>query len=133
MGTFGLAQALYLHRLIGVQESAAALRDAHHNARDLANVEFVVGRTEDVLAGLAEPATAVIVDPPRVGCRLGALTALLQLAPRRLVYVSCDASTLARDLRVLTDGGFTLRSVQPIDMFPQTYHVETVSLLTTSP
>jgi 23S rRNA (uracil1939-C5)-methyltransferase len=73
------------------------------------------------------------VDPPRIGCRSGALKALLQLAPRRLVYVSCDASTLARDLRVLTDGGFTLRSVQPIDMFPQTYHVETVSLLTGSP
>src|SRR5437763_8037556 len=132
VGTFGLALAPYVRRVIGVEESAAALRDARHNARDLDNVEFVAGRTEEVLAGLAEPATAVIVDPPRVGCRPGALTALLQLAPRRLVYVSCDASTLARDLRVLADGGFTLRSVQPIDMFPQTYHVETVSLLTRS-
>ena len=74
----------------------------------------------------------MIVDPPRIGCRPGALKALLQLAPRRLVYVSCDASTLARDLRILADGGFTLRSVQPVDMFPQTYHVETVSLLTSS-
>src|SRR5205085_11169844 len=114
--SFGLELALYVCRVIGVEESAAALRDAHHNARDLANVEFVAGRTEEVLAGLAEPATAAIVDPPRIGCRPGALKALLQLAPRRLVCVSCDASTLARDLRVLTDGGFTLRSVPPIDL-----------------
>jgi 23S rRNA (uracil1939-C5)-methyltransferase len=133
VGTFGLALAPYVRRVIGVEESAAALRDAHHNARKRANVEFVAGRTEEVLAGLAEPATAAIVDPPRIGCRPAALKALLQLAPRRLVYVSCDASTLARDLRVLADGGFTLCSVQPIDMFPQTYHAETVSLLTSSP
>jgi 23S rRNA (uracil1939-C5)-methyltransferase len=133
VGTFGLALAPYVRRVIGVEESAAALRDARYNARDLDNAEFVAGRTEEVLAGLAEPATAAIVDPPRIGCRPGALKALLQLAPRRLVYVSCDASTLARDLRVLADGGFTLRSVQPIDMFPQTYHAETVSLLTSSP
>jgi 23S rRNA (uracil1939-C5)-methyltransferase len=129
VGTFALALAPSVRRVIGVEESAAALRDARHNARDLANVEFVAGRTEEVLAGLVEPASAAIVDPPRSGCRPGALQALVQLAPRRLVYVSCDASTLARDLRVLTDGGFILQSVQPIDMFPQTYHVETVTLL----
>lgn len=130
VGTFGLALAPYVRRVVGVEESAAALKDARYNARDLANVEFLAGRTEEVLAALDEPATAAIVDPPRAGCRPGALEALLRLAPRRLAYVSCDAATLARDLRVLVDGGFTLRSVQPIDMFPQTYHVETVSLLT---
>ena len=130
VGTFGLALAPHVRRVIGVEESAAALKDARYNARDLANVEFLAGRTEEVLAALDEPATAAIVDPPRAGCRPGALEALLRLAPRRLAYVSCDAATLARDLRVLVDGGFTLRSVQPIDMFPQTYHVETVSLLT---
>lgn len=129
VGVFGLALAPYVRRVIGVEESAAALKDAAYNVRDLHNVEFVAGRTEEVLAALAEPADGVIVDPPRVGCRPGAIDALMRLAPRKLVYVSCDAASLARDLRLLVDGGFTLRSVQPVDMFPQTSHVETVTLL----
>jgi 23S rRNA (uracil1939-C5)-methyltransferase len=83
-----------------------------------------------VLPTLASQVSAVVVDPPRIGCRPGALEALLAMVPPRLIYVSCDATSLARDLRVLVDGGFVLRSVQPVDMFPQTYHVETVSLLT---
>ena len=130
VGTFGLALARHVRSVIGVEESAASLKDARHNARELANVEFVAGRTEDVLASLEEPVDAAIVDPPRAGCRPEALAALVRLAPRRLVYVSCEVATLARDLRVLVDGGFQLRLVQPIDMFPQTTHVETVSLLT---
>ncbi len=129
VGTFGLALAPLVRRVIGLEESAAALKDARYNARDLHNVEFVAGRAEEVLPALAEPAELVVVDPPRAGCRPDALAALLRLAPRKLVYVSCDAFTLARDLRVLLDGGFTLHSVQPVDMFPQTAHVETVSLL----
>jgi len=133
VGTFGLALASGVRRVIGVEESAAALKDARVNAADLDNVEFLIGRAEDVLASLAslaEPVDAVIVDPPRVGCRPGALDALLRLTPRKLVYVSCDPASLARDLRVLVDGGFALRAVQPVDMFPQTAHVETVALLT---
>ena len=130
VGVFGLTLAPLVRRVIGVEESAAALKDARHNARDLDNVEFLAGRTEEVLTTIHEPVTVAIVDPPRIGCRPAALEALLGLTLRRLVYVSCDASTLARDLRVLVDGGFTLQYVQPVDMFPQTYHVETVSLLT---
>jgi 23S rRNA (uracil1939-C5)-methyltransferase len=130
VGTFGLALASGVRRVIGVEESAAALKDARVNAADLDNVEFLIGRAEDVLASLAEPVDAVIVDPPRVGCRPGALDALLRLTPRKLVYVSCDPASLAHDLRVLVDGGFALKAVQPVDMFPQTAHVETVALLT---
>lgn len=130
VGTFGLALAPGIRRVIGVEESIAALKDAHHNARDLDNVEFLAGRTEEVLASLDEQIDAAIVDPPRSGCRPDALAALIRLAPRKLAYVSCDPTSLARDLRVLVDGGFTLRSAQPVDMFPQTYHVETVALLT---
>lgn len=130
VGTFGLLLAPLVRRVIGVEESAAALTDARHNARDLDNVEFLVGRTEEVLPTIAGEVSAAVVDPPRIGCRPGALEALLAMAPPRLIYVSCDASSLARDLRVLADGGFALHSVQPVDMFPQTYHVETVALLT---
>jgi len=131
VGAFGLALAGDVRRVVGVEESAAALKDARHNAetQGVTNIEFLAGRAEEILAGLAERVDAVIVDPPRVGCRPGALEALLRLAPRRLVYVSCDPASLARDLRVLVDGGFTLRQVQPVDMFPQTTHVETVTLL----
>jgi 23S rRNA (uracil1939-C5)-methyltransferase len=130
VGTFGLALAPRVRRVVGVEESVAALKDARYNARDLDNVEFLVGRAEEVLAGLHEQVDAAIVDPPRSGCRPEALSALVRLAPRKLAYVSCDPASLARDLRVLVDGGFTLRSAQPLDMFPQTYHVETVALLT---
>ncbi len=130
VGTFGLALLDDVRRVVGLEESVAALKDAHYNARDDDSISFVVGRAEDVLPTLDEQADIVVVDPPRVGCRPEAVQALIRLAPRALAYVSCDASSLARDLRALVDGGFTLQSVQPVDMFPQTAHVETVSLLT---
>jgi 23S rRNA (uracil1939-C5)-methyltransferase len=101
-----------------------------HNARDLPNVEFVQAKTEVALPQLEARPDAVVLDPARAGCQPSALQALVAVRPRRLVYVSCDPATLARDLRVLCDGGFRLERVQPLDMFPQTYHVESVALLT---
>jgi 23S rRNA (uracil1939-C5)-methyltransferase len=71
------------------------------------------------------------MDPPRAGVEKSALDALISRAPREIVYVSCDPATLARDARRLVDGGYVLEAIQPVDLFPQTYHVETVSLFTT--
>ena len=120
-----------VREVIGIEEARSAVRDATYNGRDVSNARFVQGKTEAVLPSmqLDLPPDAVVLDPARVGCHPDVLQALLSLRPRRLVYVSCDPSTLARDLRILVDGGYTLHEVQPLDMFPQTYHIENVATL----
>jgi len=93
------------------------------------NLEFRQGKAEEVLSQLDGEVDVAILDPPRLGCHPRAIAALLQLSPRTLVYVSCDPSTMARDLRTLCHDGYRLVEVQPVDMFPQTYHVECVAKL----
>ena len=92
-------------------------------------MEFLLGKTEDVLLRLPHRPDAVVLDPSRSGCRPAALNHLIQLAPTRVAYVSCDAETLARDLKVLCENAYTLLEVVPLDMFPQTHHVECVARL----
>ena len=94
------------------------------------NARFIAAKTEDALAEMVDPRPdAVITDPARVGCAPQVVQALLDAHPERLVYVSCDPATLARDLRLLREGGYAIQQVEPIDMFPQTYHIETVTSL----
>ncbi|GAC1324034.1 MAG: 23S rRNA (uracil(1939)-C(5))-methyltransferase RlmD [Chloroflexota bacterium] len=130
VGTFALLIAPLVRDVIGIEEARSAIRDAEHNATDLENVRFICAKSEVALPQLQERPSAVILDPARVGCHPDVLSALLRLRPARIVYVSCDPTTLARDLRVLVDGNYQLQNVQPLDMFPQTYHVENVALLT---
>jgi 23S rRNA (uracil1939-C5)-methyltransferase len=132
VGTFALLAADRVGpsgRVLAIEEAISAIGDAAHNGRDLTNVEFIQGRVEKVLPGLDLAPDGVILDPARAGCERPVLDALLASRPRRIVYVSCDPSTLARDLRILVDGGYSLREVQPVDMFPQTYHIECVATL----
>ena len=129
VGTFAVLLAASARKIAAIEESSAAVRDASANAAGTHNVEFLEGRTEDTLASLDERPDAVTLDPPRAGCHPDALAALTRLAPDRTVYVSCEPKALARDLDILTRGGLRVQSVQPIDMFPQTHHVETAALL----
>jgi 23S rRNA (uracil1939-C5)-methyltransferase len=129
VGTFALLAAPLVSRAIGIEEAKSAIRDARHNARELPNVEFVLAKTEHALPSLSVRPDAVVLDPARVGCHPDVLRALLDTRPPKVVYVSCDPTTLARDLRILVDGGYALHEVQPLDMFPQTYHIECVAVL----
>ncbi len=133
VGTFGLLLAPRVARVIQVEENPYAVNDAKANAVELTNVEFHRGKVEDVLPKLKTKVDIVVADPPRAGIAPQALDALTKVtsviaqSPRAIVYVSCDPATLARDARRLVDGGYRLVEVQPVDMFPQTYHIESVS------
>lgn len=129
VGTFAVLLAPYVKKVVAIEESSAAVADAKENAASFTNVEFVLGRTESVLGDLPVQPDAVVLDPPRSGCQPQALASLVELAPPRVAYVSCDAETLARDLKILCAGGYEIDRVAPIDMFPQTHHVECVALL----
>ena len=129
VGTFAILLAPYVKKVIAVEESSAAVADAKYNASGVDNIEFTKGKTEEVLRGQTERPDVVVLDPPRAGCQPEALDSLIWLAPSRVAYVSCDAETLARDLKILCDGAYTLKQVVPLDMFPQTHHVECVAVL----
>ncbi|MFQ3536267.1 MAG: 23S rRNA (uracil(1939)-C(5))-methyltransferase RlmD [Aggregatilineales bacterium] len=129
----GLFTAFLAERAAGVtaiEGFPTAVDDADANLSDLSNVTLIEGLVEDVLPELDESFDAVVLDPPRSGMEAPALDALAALAPAKIVYVSCDPATLARDAKRLIAKGYTLQTVQPLDMFPQTYHIECVALFT---
>ncbi len=127
VGLFTLPLAQRAGLVVAVEVAPYAVDDLLVNAADLENVEVVEGPVEAVLGDRAERLDAAVVDPPRTGLSPEALEGLLAARPARLVYVSCDPATLARDARRLTAAGYRLEAVQPVDMFPQTYHVESVA------
>jgi 23S rRNA (uracil1939-C5)-methyltransferase len=130
VGTFGVALAAQVAQVIGIENNAASSADAQANAADQANSTFIEGPAEKVLPTLQNlESPLVVLDPPRTGLASEALSAVVDLAPARIVYVSCDPATLARDVGKFVASGYDLHAVQPIDMFPQTYHIECVALL----
>ena len=132
VGAFSALLAPYAARIIGIEESTAAIADAEENAAGLPNVEFITGKVEDTLPALNVVPDAVVLDPSRSGCQPSVLETLLKLAPPRIAYVSCNPQTLARDLAVLARR-YRVESVQPVDMFPQTHHVECLASLSLKP
>lgn len=134
VGLFAIFLAQKVAHVTAVESHPAAVIDARVNCNlnNLTNVTVLDGTLERTLGQLAyrgQRFDVAIVDPPRAGCHPRALQGLINIRPRAIAYVSCDPSTLARDLAILRNGGFSLVNVQPIDMFPQTSHIETVSLL----
>ena len=134
IGTISLFLARAARQVYGVELIPDAVEDARANARlnDFENADFAVGRAEVVLPAWRREgidADVIVVDPPRKGCDPALLDTLVAMAPERIVYVSCNPATLARDLAVLEAGGFRTVQVQPVDMFPHTGHVECVALL----
>ncbi len=160
IGTISLSMAKNAGHVYGVEVIPQAIDNARDNAKNnkIENATFYVGKAEEVLPAFYEGKLGtkaestqkvnsdeenvvsdrekalhpdvIVVDPPRKGCDKDCLDTMLKMSPDRIVYVSCDSATLARDLRILVDGGYDLKRVRPCDMFPNTIHVETVALLT---
>ena len=133
-GTIGLLCARKVKKVYGIEIVPDAVRDARVNAEinGINNIEFLTADANKgariLIQNRIRP-DVIIVDPPRKGCSRDTLDAIAMMAPERLVYVSCDPATLARDVRIMQDKGYELKQVQPVDMFPNTLHIETVCLL----
>ena len=140
VGFFSIELADLVEQFAGVEIDAPAIKAARKNAADrgITNGEYLPGRTEDMLASLLDrfsrEKTTLILDPPRTGCPPESLELIRSVRPSQIIYVSCHPATLARDLNILCEGGvFELTSVSPLDMFPQTQHVECVADLRATP
>lgn len=133
-GTISLFLARQAKKVIGIEIVESAVEDARKNARknQIENAFFYAGAVEEVVEELYKEkvyADVVVLDPPRKGSDNVTLSTILKMSPKRIVYVSCNPATLARDLKHLSEGGYVVKSVVPVDMFPQTTHVETVVLM----
>lgn len=128
VGLFSAFLAPRCDRLIGIELSPSACADFAANLDEFEHVDLYEAPAEEALPALSVRADVVIVDPPRAGLDKKALDALVNLSPPMLIYISCDPSTLARDAARLAAGGYSLRQVTPFDLFPQTYHIESISV-----
>ena len=142
IGTISLFLAQNAKQVYGVEIVPQAIDDARNNAKinDITNAEFYVGKAEEVLpeyyreyqeshGGEAAHADVIVVDPPRKGCEESLLQTIVDMQPEKVVYVSCDSATLARDVKFLRESGYELKKITPVDQFPNTVHVEVVCCL----
>jgi 23S rRNA (uracil1939-C5)-methyltransferase len=131
VGTFARLMADHVGEVIAIEESASAIRDARWNLRDVDNVMLLQGKVEELLPELGQTLDGLVIDPPRAGCQAPVLDALLARRIPRIVYISCNPASLARDLAHVSLAHSTYRvvSIQPLDMFPQTAHIESIALL----
>ncbi len=134
IGTIGMCMSLYVKKVIGIEVVSQAVEDAKVNAKknNISNIEFMCGdasqQANKILAS-KQKIDVVVVDPPRKGCDLNTIETIVKMNPSRIVYVSCDPATLARDLSLFKDRGYETIKIQPVDMFAHSVHVENVVLL----
>lgn len=134
IGNLTLPLAIEAEEVIGIEENRMAVEDARWNVEknSITNCRFILGRVEEVLTHWKwKSPDLIVLDPPRAGCKR-ALGQVVRLKPKKVIYVSCEPTTFSRDLRFLSENGYVLQKLTLIDMFPQTYHMEMVGLLTQS-
>lgn len=131
IGTISLFLASHCKKVMGVEIVPESIEDARENAKinNIGNAEFFTGKAEEVITekyneGIA--ADIIVVDPPRKGCDRELLNTIIKMQPEKVIYVSCDPATMARDIKILGEGGYGVEVIQPFDLFPQTVHVECV-------
>lgn len=131
VGTIGIYASKQVKKVIGVDIVASAIANAKSNAQlnDINNVEFVCDDVEKYMLSNTDKFDGVILDPPRKGCSPSFLESLIELKPRKIVYIACDVATQARDVKILIDNGYRIKSMCGVDMFSQTYHVENIVVL----
>ena len=136
-GLFSIFLAPYAESVVGIEISEKSVKYAQINAAnaDVKNVRFVQGKVENILPGeflsSKKENNLIVLDPPRSGCSESVLKAITDLKPQKIIYISCDPATQARDVKYLNEHGYTLLSLLPVDMFPQTEHIEVIGLLAT--
>lgn len=134
IGTISLFISKEAKYVYGIEIVKEAVKDAEENAvlNKVNNVDFKIGKAEELLPKLMEEGlkgNKIVIDPPRKGCEKEVLEAMVRLSPERIVYVSCNSTTMARDVKYLIDNGYKVKEVQPVDMFPHTASIEAVTLL----
>jgi 23S rRNA (uracil1939-C5)-methyltransferase len=134
IGTISLYLAYKAKKVYGVEIVKEAILDAKENAKlnNISNVEFIEGKSEEIFPRLMKKGVKgnkVVLDPPRKGCEKEVLETIIEMAPEKVVYVSCNSTTMARDVAFLVENGYKVEEAQPVDMFPMTSHVETICLM----
>lgn len=131
-GTIAIYFSDLVNEVVGVESVAAAVADAEANVKlnSVTNCRFIASDVADYLKGAGEKFDLVVLDPPRAGCHPNVIKSLLEFQPKKLVYISCNPATLARDIKELTNDGYALDRAVPLDLFPHTFHIEAACRLT---
>ena len=129
VGTFGILLSEYFEKVIGIEQSSSAAIDAKINIKNITNYKILTGNSEDIIKEIKSKIDVVILDPSRKGCDEKLLNNLISHPVDNIIYISCDPKTLARDLKILNEKKYKIHSITPVDLFPNTHHVESITLL----
>ena len=129
VGVFSVLIAPFVKNVVGIEISDSAIEDAVFNSRHLDNVEFIKGSSEESLKKLDFHPDIVILDPPRSGCKKDVLDSLILIKPKKILMISCDLESFMRDTEILCMKNYKLKLIQPVDMFPNTKHIEILAIL----